>query len=114
MILQVKENSAYQAVASNTSGTTPKELFEDVIEELVKQVRRTDSVSCVCRTLVEYSFSVAIRFCPKWRDGFIGARAHWLMGGYTLILGKLARHFVHSVQGAYYLAYRLICWRGMY
>jgi hypothetical protein len=87
MILQVKENSAYQAVASNTSGTTPKELFEDVIEELVKQVRRTDSVSCVCRTLVEYSFSVAIIFCPKWRDGFIGARAHWLMGGYPLILG---------------------------
>ena len=42
MILQVKENSAYQAVASNTSGTTPKELFEDVIEELVKLVRFTE------------------------------------------------------------------------
>lgn len=38
VIVQVKDNSAYQAVASNTSGTTPKELFEDVIEELVKQV----------------------------------------------------------------------------
>lgn len=40
VMVQVKENSAYQAVASNTSGTTPKELFEDVIEELAKQVRR--------------------------------------------------------------------------
>lgn len=38
VMAQVKENSAYQAVASNTSGTTPKELFEDVIEELDKQV----------------------------------------------------------------------------
>lgn len=38
VIAQVKDNSAYQAVASNTSGTTPKELFEDVVEELVKQV----------------------------------------------------------------------------
>nr|PNR31101.1 hypothetical protein PHYPA_027417 [Physcomitrium patens] len=36
-LMKVKDNSAYQAVASNTSGTTPKELFEDVIEELVKQ-----------------------------------------------------------------------------
>lgn len=39
VMVQVKENSAYQAVASNTSGTTPKELFEDVLEELAKQVR---------------------------------------------------------------------------
>lgn len=38
MKAQVKENSAYQAVASNTSGTTPKELFEDFIEDLSKQV----------------------------------------------------------------------------
>lgn len=30
--------SQYQAVASNTSGSTPKDLFEDVIEELEKQV----------------------------------------------------------------------------
>jgi hypothetical protein len=29
---------AYLAVASNTSGSTPKELFEDVVEELEKQV----------------------------------------------------------------------------
>lgn len=29
---------AYQAVASNTSGSTPKDLFEDVTEELEKQV----------------------------------------------------------------------------
>lgn len=39
VMVQVKEHSAYQAVASNTSGTTPKELFEDVLEELAKQVR---------------------------------------------------------------------------
>lgn len=26
------------AVASNTSGSTPKDLFEDVVEELQKQV----------------------------------------------------------------------------
>lgn len=29
---------AYIAVASNTSGSTPKDLFEDVAEELQKQV----------------------------------------------------------------------------
>ncbi|KAJ8533203.1 hypothetical protein K7X08_016092 [Anisodus acutangulus] len=33
----VKESVAYQAVASNTSGSTPKDLFEDVGEELEKQ-----------------------------------------------------------------------------
>ncbi|KAK4341997.1 hypothetical protein RND71_037813 [Anisodus tanguticus] len=33
----VKESVAYQAVASNTSGSTPKDLFEDVAEELEKQ-----------------------------------------------------------------------------
>ena len=36
--VQVKEHGSYQAVASNTSGSTPKELFEDVLEELDKQV----------------------------------------------------------------------------
>lgn len=36
--MQVKEHGSYQAVASNTSGSTPKELFEDVLEELDKQV----------------------------------------------------------------------------
>ncbi|PON65555.1 WW domain containing protein [Parasponia andersonii] len=35
--LKVKDLPQYQAVASNTSGSTPKELFEDVIEELEKQ-----------------------------------------------------------------------------
>lgn len=33
----VKESVAYQAVASNTSGSAPKDLFEDVTEELEKQ-----------------------------------------------------------------------------
>ncbi|PHU11735.1 Pre-mRNA-processing protein 40B [Capsicum chinense] len=33
----VKEYVAYQAVASNTSGSTPKDLFEDAAEELEKQ-----------------------------------------------------------------------------
>ncbi|KAF3640417.1 Pre-mRNA-processing protein 40A [Capsicum annuum] len=33
----VKESVAYQAVASNTSGSTPKDLFEDAAEELEKQ-----------------------------------------------------------------------------
>lgn len=37
-ILQVKESVAYQAVASNTSGSTPRDLFEDVVEELEKKV----------------------------------------------------------------------------
>jgi pre-mRNA-processing factor 40 len=36
--LQIKDSHAYAAVASNTSGSTPKELFEDVMEELEKQV----------------------------------------------------------------------------
>ncbi|OEL15899.1 Pre-mRNA-processing protein 40A [Dichanthelium oligosanthes] len=35
---QIKESQAYLAVASNTSGSTPKELFDDVIEELDKQI----------------------------------------------------------------------------
>jgi pre-mRNA-processing factor 40 len=34
----VKELPQYQAVASNTSGSTPKDLFEDVFENLEKQV----------------------------------------------------------------------------
>jgi pre-mRNA-processing factor 40 len=34
---QVKDHSTYQAVASNTSGSTPKELFDDLVEELDKQ-----------------------------------------------------------------------------
>ncbi|XP_010530462.1 PREDICTED: pre-mRNA-processing protein 40A-like isoform X2 [Tarenaya hassleriana] len=35
--MKVKDLPQYQAVASNTSGSTPKDLFEDVIEELEKQ-----------------------------------------------------------------------------
>lgn len=35
---QIKDSESYFAVASNTSGSTPKELFDDVIEELDKQV----------------------------------------------------------------------------
>jgi pre-mRNA-processing factor 40 len=38
VIVQVKDHAAYQAVANNTSGSTPKELFEDFAEELDKQV----------------------------------------------------------------------------
>lgn len=34
---KVKDLPAYQAISSNTSGSTPKELFEDVVEELKKQ-----------------------------------------------------------------------------
>ncbi|XP_031493499.1 pre-mRNA-processing protein 40A [Nymphaea colorata] len=35
--MQVKDLPAYLAVASNTSGSTPKDLFEDVAEDLEKQ-----------------------------------------------------------------------------
>ncbi|RWV94085.1 hypothetical protein GW17_00043414, partial [Ensete ventricosum] len=35
---QVKDLSPYLAISSNTSGATPKDLFEDVTEELEKQV----------------------------------------------------------------------------
>ncbi|KAJ0024473.1 hypothetical protein Pint_08612 [Pistacia integerrima] len=35
--LKVKDFPQYHAVASNTSGSTPKDLFEDVVEELEKQ-----------------------------------------------------------------------------
>ncbi|XP_061374258.1 pre-mRNA-processing protein 40A [Gastrolobium bilobum] len=35
--LKVRDLPQYQAVASNTSGSTPKDLFEDVTEELEKQ-----------------------------------------------------------------------------
>ncbi|XP_076959980.1 pre-mRNA-processing protein 40A-like isoform X1 [Bidens hawaiensis] len=34
---KVKESVAYQAVASNTSGSTPRDLFEDAVEELEKK-----------------------------------------------------------------------------
>ncbi|CAL4963334.1 unnamed protein product [Urochloa decumbens] len=34
---QIKESQAYSAVASNTYGSTPKDLFDDVTEELDKQ-----------------------------------------------------------------------------
>ncbi|CAL4949397.1 unnamed protein product [Urochloa decumbens] len=34
---QIKESQAYSAVASNMYGSTPKDLFDDVIEELDKQ-----------------------------------------------------------------------------
>ncbi|XP_021776167.1 pre-mRNA-processing protein 40A-like [Chenopodium quinoa] len=34
---KVKDTPVYVAVSSNTSGSTPKELFEDVVEELKKQ-----------------------------------------------------------------------------
>ncbi|KAK7269940.1 hypothetical protein RIF29_22760 [Crotalaria pallida] len=41
--LKVKDLPAYQAVASNTSGSTPKELFEDVAEDLEKQYNEEKS-----------------------------------------------------------------------
>ncbi|EEF52242.1 protein binding protein, putative [Ricinus communis] len=37
--LKVKDLPQYHAVATNTSGSTPKDLFEDVAEELEKQYR---------------------------------------------------------------------------
>lgn len=37
-ILQVKELPQYQAVATNTSGSTPRDLYEGVAEDLEKQV----------------------------------------------------------------------------
>nr|DAD48228.1 TPA_asm: hypothetical protein HUJ06_018165 [Nelumbo nucifera] len=37
--MKVKDLPAYLAVASNSSGSTPKDLFEDVAEELEKQYR---------------------------------------------------------------------------
>ncbi|TQD74062.1 hypothetical protein C1H46_040403 [Malus baccata] len=36
--IKVKDLPAYLAVASNTSGATPKDLFDDVVKELTKQV----------------------------------------------------------------------------
>lgn len=36
--LQVKDTEAYEAIASNTSGSTPRDLFEDVTEELEQKV----------------------------------------------------------------------------
>ncbi|KAK6277645.1 hypothetical protein POUND7_017968 [Theobroma cacao] len=38
--LKVKDLPPYLAVASNTSGSTPKDLFEDVVEELEKQYQQ--------------------------------------------------------------------------
>ncbi|XP_073223341.1 pre-mRNA-processing protein 40A isoform X2 [Cicer arietinum] len=42
--LKVKELPQYQAVASNTSGSTPKDLFEDVFEDLEKQYHEDKSL----------------------------------------------------------------------
>lgn len=42
-VLKVKEHPAYLAVCSNTSGTTPKELFEDVAEDMEKQYQADKS-----------------------------------------------------------------------
>lgn len=36
--IQVKDSEAYEAVASNITGSTPKDLFEDLTEELDKKV----------------------------------------------------------------------------
>ncbi|GFZ10139.1 pre-mRNA-processing protein 40A [Actinidia rufa] len=41
--MKVKDSAPYQAVALNTSGSTPKDLFEDVAEELEKQVTITST-----------------------------------------------------------------------
>ncbi|XP_065872403.1 pre-mRNA-processing protein 40A-like [Euphorbia lathyris] len=41
--LKVKDLPAYLAVASNSSGSTPKDLFEDVAEELQKQYQEDKS-----------------------------------------------------------------------
>lgn len=45
--LQVKDLPAYLAVCSNSSGATPKDLFEDVIEELEKQVKQYQYFICL-------------------------------------------------------------------
>ena len=37
-VIQVKDLPAHVAAASNNSGSSPKDLFEDVAEELQKQV----------------------------------------------------------------------------
>jgi pre-mRNA-processing factor 40 len=41
--IELKDLPQYQAVASNTSGSTPKDLFEDVTEELEKQYHEDKS-----------------------------------------------------------------------
>ena len=48
---QVNDLPSYLAVASNTSGSTPKELFEDVSEELQEQVIK---LFCVSICLVSF------------------------------------------------------------
>ncbi|XP_057528501.1 pre-mRNA-processing protein 40A [Amaranthus tricolor] len=41
---KVKDSSAYLAVARNTSGSTPKDLFEDVVEDLENQYHDDKSI----------------------------------------------------------------------
>ncbi|XP_042492761.1 pre-mRNA-processing protein 40A-like isoform X2 [Macadamia integrifolia] len=41
--IKVKDSPAYTAVSSNTSGSTPKDLFEDVVEELEKKYHEDKS-----------------------------------------------------------------------
>lgn len=53
----MKESVAYQAVASNTSGSTPKDLFEDVVEELENQVEMFHcSKPLICKQPVKWLF----------------------------------------------------------
>ncbi|PKA60788.1 Pre-mRNA-processing protein 40A [Apostasia shenzhenica] len=43
--MKVKDSAPYLAVAANTSGSTPKDLFEDVAEELEKQISMTSTMT---------------------------------------------------------------------
>lgn len=38
MHLQLKETPAYEALCTNLSGSTPKDLFDDVMEDIDKKV----------------------------------------------------------------------------
>ncbi|KAL8165977.1 hypothetical protein V2J09_007476, partial [Rumex salicifolius] len=61
--LKVKDMTSYVAVAHNTSGSTPKELFEDAVEELenqyhddksrVKDLTKSGKISVVSTTIFE-------------------------------------------------------------
>ncbi|XP_065847148.1 pre-mRNA-processing protein 40A isoform X2 [Euphorbia lathyris] len=58
--LKVKELPQYLAVAANTSGSTPKDLFEDVAEELEKQYH--DDRTCIKDAMK----SEKITMSPTW------------------------------------------------
>ncbi|KAG5540819.1 hypothetical protein RHGRI_020899 [Rhododendron griersonianum] len=63
--MKVKDSTPYQAVALNTSGSTPKDLFEDIAEELEKQFWVESVLLAVGVPLCYLHYLLAVRCSGK-------------------------------------------------